>query len=177
MAGGSQSADQLALADRRKACVQLRLEGLSFRDIGDRMGISYTQAWNDVSHVLSEMVETTRDQGDELRELEHTRLNQIWEKLYAAFLQVEQPGDLNKISQQLHRNSELRSRLYGLEAAKKIEIETKVTHHIEEFVVYLRSQVSPECFSEVLQAIDRASEQSILPEAIEAEIVEVENDD
>ena len=54
MPGGKLSPDQCNLAIRKEKASELRLKGYTFRQIGEELGVSHVQAFQDVQVALSE---------------------------------------------------------------------------------------------------------------------------
>lgn len=132
MPGGKLSPDQCNLAIRKEKASELRLKGYTFRQIGEELEISHVQAFQDVQVALSETRSHTAEICENLRELEGQRLDGIWLKLSTTLATTASPSDLAKLTQQLHRNIELRMRLYGLESAKRLEIQNMMEVQVTE---------------------------------------------
>src|SRR5262249_44212850 len=64
-----------AVAERRLACVRLRAEGLSFREIGERLGLSHEAARQHVRVALRQRAREIADAADELRAGEAAKLH------------------------------------------------------------------------------------------------------
>lgn len=115
--------------DRRAQAVQLRASGLTFREVGERLGISEVAALRLVDRTLSE---TTREAVGRLRREENTKLNEAEAAIWAAV----QAGDVSAIDCFL-RISARRARLNGLDAPNKLSV-----------------QVTPDTRSELDRAVD-----------------------
>jgi len=64
-----------ALAVRRQAALDLRIDGWSYRAIAKELGIGHSQAKRDVQAELEALVEESREAAEEVRELELSRLD------------------------------------------------------------------------------------------------------
>jgi len=158
MPGGKLSPDQCNLAIRKEKASELRLKGYTFRQIGEELGISHVQAFQDVQVALSETRSHTAEICENLRELEGQRLDGIWLKLSTTLATTGSPSDLAKLTQQLHRNIELRMRLYGLESAKRLEIQNMMDVQVTEFINVLEKLLPEDTYKEILNAIDKISD-------------------
>lgn len=133
---------------RRAEALTLLLAGLSYEQIGERLGISKSGAID----MIGRSLDTAESRAvDEMRALENARLDRaqaaIWskvlngdEKAIATFLQI----------------SKRRSALNGLDAPTKIQLKVSVRHEMEQALneleqVVLRGQV----LSKVDEVIDR----------------------
>ena len=108
---------QEAAAERRERAFQLRKRGLGFRAIGKRLGVSHVQAYRDVKAVLQDLAKRTQKAARELRQLESERLDFLWLKLLPK-LNAGEP----KAVQAAVRLVDRRARLFGLDAAKTVEV-------------------------------------------------------
>jgi len=74
-------------------------------------------------------------------------------------------GDVKALTA-LHRNSELRQRLMGLESSRKLEIESLLHQDLEDFVVLIKGLLPEETFIEVARVLELAAERSGIPAQI-----------
>jgi hypothetical protein len=117
--GGANTGTKLAIADCRSQAVQLRIEGHTFREIAQELGASLGQVHSDVSSSLAETRDRMTDDCNMLRTIEHERLEGIWQRLFSEAGGCADIDKLVKLTTAMHRNSELRQRLHGLEQAKQ----------------------------------------------------------
>lgn len=148
MAGGRNSSDQLALATRRESAVALRRQGYSYRAIAQQLDISQTQAYHDVQTVLLEIRDRTTAEVNALRVLEGERLDEI----YQALLPRALVGDIKAV-QQLHRNIELRMRLFGLGHDAREEAIALARQEGDAIIEILKLHLSEEMLSQVGHAL------------------------
>lgn len=175
MAGGKASPDQVNLATRRSRAIELRLKGYTFNEIASELDIGTTQAYDDVKAALALTRDRMAEDANELRIIEGERLEAIWKKLFALLERSSDVEKLAKLVQQLHRNSELRMRLYGLESSRRIEIETHWQQEISGFVDLLAGRLPEETFGIVLGAIAQLMEEKdvALPAVLDVESEEI----
>jgi hypothetical protein len=151
--GGSNTGTKLAIADRRAQAVQLRIKGHTFREIAQQLGVSLGQVHSNVSTALAETRDRTADDCVLLRTIEHERLEGVWQRLATeaeGCTDIHQPV---KLTTAMHRNSELRQRLHGLEQSKQDLAEAKLAEHIEELVGLLVGRMSPDALKELMEII------------------------
>lgn len=102
-------------AERRVKSFELRKQGFTYREIAKHLGISPSRAQQDVSEELKRLAQETREGAEELRQMESERLD-IAMKAIAA--QVRR-GEIKAVLAWI-KISERRSKLYGLDAAPKM---------------------------------------------------------
>lgn len=95
---------------RRTKAVELRLAGLDYRTIGDRLNICHTTALRHVRKTLDGLIDDAREQGAQLLALELARLDQ----LQAAIWEPALNGDLEAVTAVL-KVMNARARLLGLD--------------------------------------------------------------
>ncbi len=100
---------------RRGEALELRMAGATYRQIGKQLGVSRTQAQNDIRRALQELIEAHEGQAEAVRELEEQRLDAM---LVGIWLQAK-AGHLGAIDRAL-KIGERRARLLGLDAPTKI---------------------------------------------------------
>ncbi|APZ43848.1 hypothetical protein [Acidihalobacter ferrooxydans] len=105
---------------RRKEAVKLRLAGLSYRQIGDRLGISHVAALNHVRAVLDELRSETAETAEQIRRIELERLDCAT----ALAMRMIDRGELAGIDR-LIKIQERRARLLGLDAAERVDVSTQ----------------------------------------------------
>lgn len=105
---------EIAAAARREQSTELRCLGASYRQIGQQLQISHTQARKDVMAGLEAAHQHLGQLGERLLALEYQRL----EVPMVALATRIKNGDLNAIDRWI-RLSESRRRLLGLDAPEK----------------------------------------------------------
>ena len=80
---GRPKGDSERAAARRVVSLRLRQEGLSFRQIAQRLGISGKTAFQDVDVALAEVATLEHDEAKRLRALELGRLDALLQSLWA----------------------------------------------------------------------------------------------
>lgn len=98
---------------RRERCaraLQLREQGATYEQIASTLGISRTQAYNDVQDSLREI---TRDDADAVLDMELRRLDRLWQVVYRDALE----GNLKAVDRAISIHDR-RARLFGLYTIK-----------------------------------------------------------
>lgn len=128
-------AQQAATALRRAQCIQLRLAGLDYQTIAERLRYSSRQAAaKDVERALQRAVLAQHTSVEELRELELMRLD----KLQAAMWKAAMEGDPRAVEVSLKISSQ-RCKLLGLDAPLRAEVIT--LDHIDAEIVRLQNEL------------------------------------
>lgn len=127
---------------RRVEALSLRLAGLSFEQIGKRLGISSDGAEEMIHRSLSR---AENRQVEAMRELEGQRLDRVQAAIWTEALN----GDLKAVSAFL-RLSERRARLYGLDAPTKIDLAVNVRQEMEQALTELEAVVLGEVVESVV---------------------------
>lgn len=107
-----------AIQKRRETCLDLRIQGKSFRQIGEEVGISGRMAFGDVRVLLNAHAKQRNKLAARLLELDLTRLDDLMQRIYAvlARAELEQDGPLVlQAADRVLRVIERRARLVGLE--------------------------------------------------------------
>ncbi len=115
---GSEKGKSEAAALRRLRSISWRLQGLSFRQIGEKEDISHEQARIDVHQFLREVLDLGAEEAEELRALENARLDALWTKFYPAAVN---DGDMDA-SLRCLQISKARRQLNGLDMPIKVEV-------------------------------------------------------
>lgn len=134
---------------RRLQALSLRLSGLNFEDIGKHLDCSAASASKLVNETLRR---AENPRVEDMRELENTRLDRAQAAIWPRVLQ----GDLPSIDRFL-RISQHRSKINGLESAKKVDLTVGVKQ-------------------EMFSALDEL-EKMVVGEVVDAEVVRDENYD
>jgi hypothetical protein len=113
--------------ERRVQALDLRIRGLSFRRIGEKLGISHTAAHKAVERALSDLAKLEGEKAEVQRQLDLERVNKIILSLWPK------KGD-PKAAAALLKAMERRAKLLGLDMPKGLNIGTLEG---EPFKVYL----------------------------------------
>lgn len=114
MANNGNPTGREAAAERRIEALELRKLGASYRTIGERLGVSTAQAFEDVRRELAKLAKQASEIAGEVRAIELERLDDM---LRAIAPQLRQ-GNLGAIDRAL-RIQERRSKLLGLDAPER----------------------------------------------------------
>jgi hypothetical protein len=76
--GNKNRGEKEQAAIRRLEALELRMQGFSYRQIGPRLDISEAQAHRDVTEALRLVVEDHREEIEEMRAIENTRLDALF---------------------------------------------------------------------------------------------------
>lgn len=101
---------------RAPRALELRIAGLSYRQIGQQLGISYQTAFRDVNTTLAELDALTKRRAERLRDLELRRLD----KMTVALQEKARSGD-EKAIRVLVLIMDRRAKLTGIDAPATIE--------------------------------------------------------
>lgn len=117
------AAEQGEILKRQLTALDLRISGLSYRAIADKLStpestISHVQIFRDVENELARLAELRADKGETLRELELLRLDKVVEHL-ASWVESGNVGAVNAWI----KASERRSKMLGLDAPTKHEVD------------------------------------------------------
>jgi hypothetical protein len=111
--------------------MKLRLEGLTFREIGQRMGFSEVRAFNICKQELNRLNTIRAETCEQLQRLELSRLDEMWKGIWTK----ARRGDIGAQSACL-RLMERRAKLLGLDAGDKAGVSGgQVVLNISEVVV------------------------------------------
>jgi hypothetical protein len=108
----------IAVRERERRAVQLRVEGLTYDEIGDRLGVSRRMASRIVNRAMDRVL---REPVGQLVDLELARLDVLW----AAMLPRAVRGSARH-AEVCVRICERRSRLLGLDQPAKMEMRMSV---------------------------------------------------
>ena len=116
----------------------------------------HSTAQRDVQRVLAELRETRLKDAGEYLDLELARLDTALKAIAARV----QGGELGAIDRWL-KIIEIRSKLLGLEAPVKLQVERAVDNELESFMTLLESALPSDTYQQVLSAVatlgDRAA--------------------
>ena len=103
--------------EREEQALQLRIAGLTYRRIGEAMGISESGAYKAVKRALRRLNERIAENAEELRRMEMERLD----ALHLAFWPRAKQGD-EKAADRILRIDAARRALCGLDAPVKTDV-------------------------------------------------------
>jgi DNA-binding CsgD family transcriptional regulator len=116
------SADEAAIADRRAKAWDLRVQGKTYRAIGEELGVSSGTAFTDINAVLAEVNTETKEVAELHRQLELERA----EKAYLVVSTLLENGD-PKLKLEAARTwvkiSQRKAALLGLNAPTRVQAE------------------------------------------------------
>ena len=113
--------DKGALEARRVRMIKaldLRIAGATYRQIGKEFGVSYVQAYRDVTDLLAEESKRAAEKADHLRRIELARC----EKMTVALWPKVRDGDEKAVSTMV-RVMERRAKLLGLDRPTEVRHE------------------------------------------------------
>lgn len=118
---------------RRTEAVSMALAGLTYEQIGERLGISAQGA-----HALVErtIIDTRNYAVDQLRALENARLDRAQAAIWSSVLE----GDIKAVNTFL-RISERRAKMNGLDAPNKVQMAVSVRQEMEQALVLLEEVI------------------------------------
>jgi Sigma-70, region 4 len=102
----------IAVRERERVAVELRVEGCTYAEIGDRLGVSGRMACRIVNRAMNRVL---REPVDQLIDLERARLDALWQAMWPRAL-----AGSARHAEVCVRISERRSRLLGLDAPARV---------------------------------------------------------
>ena len=108
----------LQARERERVAVGLRIDGLTYDEIGDRLGISDRMASRIVNRAMNRVL---REPVGQLVDLESARLDALWQAMWPKAL-----AGSARHAEVCVRISERRSRLLGLDQPHKLEMRMSV---------------------------------------------------
>jgi len=109
--------DRIRAAEREKQATAMRLAGATYRQIGERLGISEAGAWQAVRRALERTRKTTADEAEHLRAIECERIDAM---LLAVWPQASK-GHLGAVATVVKLMAR-RAMLLGLDAPQRQEM-------------------------------------------------------
>ena len=106
---------RLSLAEKKEEALRLRKAGLTYRLIGEELGVTEQRAWQIVTGELKRINENRSELAEGLLRLELERLDTLWKKTY----DIAMDGNIPAASVCL-KISERRSKMLGIDAPEKI---------------------------------------------------------
>lgn len=99
----------------------LRITGMSYRNIGSELNVSHQTAFTDVLAVMEEIREETRKEARHYRDLDLKRLDELQGAAWPKAIEGNQQAILNVM-----RIMERRAKLLGIDAPIKVDIEGQI---------------------------------------------------
>lgn len=109
--------EKAGIIARQSEALELRKRGKSYREIGEKLGISHQQAYRDVTSELQALAAMNTQSADELRQLELARLD----KALNAVLHFVESGSPQHVMA-MCKILDMRAKLLGLYAPVKQDI-------------------------------------------------------
>jgi hypothetical protein len=108
----------IAARQRERVAVELRVDGLTYAEIGDRLGVSGRMACRIVNRAMNRVL---REPVGQLVDLESARLDALWAAMWPRAL-----AGSARHAEVCVRICERRSRLLGLDQPAKLEMRMSV---------------------------------------------------
>ena len=160
--GFRRMAIEFAMDKRRTELTALLLEGLSYREIGERMGVSRQTVCEDVKAILAEWRATRLENTDDFAMVQLARL----EKMHEGIWEEAKGGNLNAIDRVL-AISRREAEIMGSDAAMRPK---KTTEGPDGLTPTQRI----DRIESILSAAVERSQQKALPEQRDPEVLETE---
>ena len=109
------AAEQGKILERQINALDMRISGLSYRSIAEKLKVSHVQIYRDIENELERLAGLRSDKAETLRELELQRLDKIINSLDVWV----SSGNVGAVNAWI-KASERRSKLLGLDAPTKI---------------------------------------------------------
>ena len=123
---GANAASSTRAAENRVKAFELRKLGMSYRAIGEELGVTLKTAYQYVRFVLDELAEQTRESAIEVRDMELERLDACIVTVQGVIAsQHTKPDERLRAVNQLVKIGESRRKLLGLDAAQKVDHTSK----------------------------------------------------
>ena len=122
------SARKLAAAEREKQATAMRLQGLTYLEIGERLGVTESAAYRAVKRAKARTEKVATETAEEIRATEDARLLLGIRSIMSQILK----GHIGAVNA-LVRLSESRRKLWGVDADPKLDITSggkAVTFHV-----------------------------------------------
>lgn len=112
---------QEAAIIRRQSVLELRLTGLSLRQIATRLTVDHGTVSRDIQHALKESAERGAHLTETYKQLELSRLDALLATVHGAMDLAETPGLTLQAVDRALRISERRAKLLGLDAPDPVQ--------------------------------------------------------
>lgn len=140
-----------------EAC-KLRMLGLSYRQIGERMGCSGKCAFEAVQRGAAEMEKHGRESLQAQRDLELARLDHATTIVMGQVAKLAASNKPNPAAiDQLVRISERRAKLLGLDSAAEVKVQHLMAEQIDSVIAALRGVLDDEAFGRAVSALGGGS--------------------
>jgi len=127
---GAARASQANAASRRPQVLALRTRGLTFRQIGEALGVSHTQAEKDYGHALASVQALTAELIARERHLSVARCEWMLERLAPSIDSGDPKAILTAV-----RIEQRRAALLGLDAPRQIDVAGPMGHPAVNIIV------------------------------------------
>jgi len=108
---------RLKKAEKQRQAVEYRLMGASFTDIGQKLGMSKTRAFEYVKEALAEITAQTAETAEQYRQMQLLRID----KMLMGLMQAASAGSVFDVDRVIKLQQEQRELIPGLALAKKHE--------------------------------------------------------
>lgn len=119
---------QEAAIIRRQSVLELRLTGLSSRQVATQLGLPHVRVYRDLQYALKEAAERGAELAGTYHELELARLDALLVAVHEQLAQAETPGLALQAIDRALRISESRRKLLGLDAPAPVQ---QVDHAVD----------------------------------------------
>jgi predicted transcriptional regulator len=109
------------ILDRRAKVWEMRVGGMTVREIATDLGVGVATIQRDLDAVREELDESTKFHAETDRAIAAARLDKVARKLIAGIEMVDVP-DLPSVANALAKIEDRRAKLLGLDAATKTEL-------------------------------------------------------
>lgn len=139
---------------------KLRMMGLSYRQIGERMGCSGSVAHGYVKRAAEGYELAAAEAIETQRKLELARLDHATTIVMAQVAKLASSNKPNPAAvDQLIRISERRAKLLGLDAVFEVKVQQSMSQEIEAVLSRLRASLNDDEFAKVVSALGGGSEE------------------
>jgi len=154
MSESKSSGRKINWAKRRQQATEMRLEGYTYEEIGDALGIGRSAACRMVNRVLDNVIKNSLENVELLRELELMRCD----KLQMAYWDQAMNGDL-EAAKFIIKAMERRAKLSGLD--KQMPKEVPANDEINPYDG-LTEEAAQDVWKDILAQADEAAKKNIV---------------
>ena len=123
---GANAASSTRAAENRVKAFELRKLGMSYRAIGEELGVTLKTAYQYVRFVLNDLAEQAKESAVEVRDMELERLDAGIVTVQGVISDPDaKPDEKLRAVNQLVKIGESRRKLLGLDAAQKVDHTSK----------------------------------------------------